>query len=67
VLQNLLQHNLSKREAEIADELDSLALTHQTENVRVMQQDLEHTNASIQDTAKRLKGTHPHHDIYALT
>lgn len=60
-LQNLLQHNLAKREAEIAEELDALALAQQPENVRLMQQELSRTNSSIQGTGKRLKG------IYALS
>lgn len=57
VLQNLLQHNLTKREAEIAEELDSLALAQQPGNVQLLQQELSRTNTSIQNTAKRLKGT----------
>lgn len=55
VLQNLLQHNLAKREAEIAEELDALSLAQQPENVRLMQQELSRTNAAIQGTARRLK------------
>jgi hypothetical protein len=48
---------LAKREAEIAEELDALSLAQQPENVRLMQQELSRTNAAIQGTARRLKGT----------